>query len=298
MPTVNLEAIRAARNQAAHKSRQLEREVLRLRQTISTTIDSFQRNYVVLPRSARNTIKFGVFSDTQFGNHCERADALAEFVAICERERVDCYLHPGDVLDGNKVYRGHEFELYAVGLDAQTEAAKRKVGALGITAPVYFITGNHDESFQKQVGIDIGKHIARNLGWHYVGRSCGTVVLRNAKNQPFTVGLLHPLGGTAYAVAYKSQKAIESWPGGTKPDMLFIGHYHKADFLPAFRNLPTFQAGCFESQTPFMKTVPTPAHIGGWIVEVVVSPPDHSNLSARIRTEWIGFFEPETPEPK
>jgi len=32
------------------------------------------------------------------------------------------------------------------------------------------------------------------------------------------------------------------------------------------------------------------AHVGGWIVTVTLN--DRKKLTARVQTEWIGFFEP------
>ena len=77
--------------------------------------------------------------------------------------------------------------------------------------------------------------------------------------------------------------------------MVILGHFHKAEIMPIYRNVYTIQGGCFQSQTPFMATKPTDAHVGGWIIEVVLG--KRENLTMRIKAEWLGFYEPvETVE--
>ena len=89
--------------------------------------------------------------------------------------------------------------------------------------------------------------------------------------------LIHPGGGSSYALSYRPQKIVESLEGGTKPDMLAIGHYHKADYIPSYRNVATLQVGTFQRQTPFMSRQGLAAHVGGWIVDVTVG--DGHNVS-------------------
>ncbi len=73
--------------------------------------------------------------------------------------------------------------------------------------------------------------------------------------------------------------------------MLVLGHYHKAEFLPNYRNVAGIQSGCFQSQTPFMAAHALAAHVGGWIVEAVVG--DRKKLTARIKAEFVSFYEPQ-----
>ena len=66
---------------------------------------------------------------------------------------------------------------------------------------------------------------------------------------------------------------------------------HKAEWLPCYRNVQGFQVGCFQSQTPFMTRKPTPAHVGGWIIEVVMGP--RQDLVSRVKAEFVSFYESE-----
>jgi hypothetical protein len=85
------------------------------------------------------------------------------------------------------------------------------------------------------------------------------------------------------------QKFIEAIPGGEKPDLLAIGHFHKAEYLPAYRNVTGLQVGTMQGQTPFMAAQASAAHVGGWIISVALN--DRKKLTSRIQAEWIGFFE-------
>jgi hypothetical protein len=75
--------------------------------------------------------------------------------------------------------------------------------------------------------------------------------------------------------------------GGEKPNIMAIGHYHKAEYL-FYRNIHMFQAGTFCAQTPFMRGKGIAAHMGGWIISVIVAE-DGSILS--IIPEFIPFYK-------
>ena len=81
---------------------------------------------------------------------------------------------------------------------------------------------------------------------------------------------------------------IDALSGGQKPQMLFIGHYHKAEMLPCYRNVLTIQAGCLESQTGFMRRNNLAAHMGFWIVECAI---DKVNLVSRFKVEFFAYYE-------
>jgi predicted phosphodiesterase len=244
-----------------------------------------ERHYVVPAKTTDNVIKFGLISDTHAGSLYERFDALTAFCETLEAEGITTVLHAGDVLDGNKIYKGQEYEQYAHGVRGQLKTLKDKIPKTNID--FYFITGNHDYSFDRQVDMGIGDAIANETGWSFIGRDQGLVELKT-KTRSLLVGLYHPDGGTSYALSYKAQKLVEKIPGGQKPNIVGIGHYHKALQMPMYRNVSTFKAGAFQSQTPFMARKPTDSHVGGWIIEVTLG--DH--LTQRVKAEFISFYEP------
>jgi DNA polymerase II small subunit/DNA polymerase delta subunit B len=80
---------------------------------------------------------------------------------------------------------------------------------------------------------------------------------------------------------------VEAMSGGEKPNIVAVGHYHKAEYL-FYRNVHCFQTGCFQAQTPFMRGKNLAAMMGGWIVDVTVAK-DGSVLS--ITPEFIPFYK-------
>jgi hypothetical protein len=145
------------------------------------------------------------------------------------------------------------------------------------------------------MGADVGKHIEaamQKLGLNFtmLGDEVGDVVFKTRSGRPYRVRLFHPGGGTAYAISYKMQKAINALSGGQKPDMLAEGHYHKANLLPQYRNIVGVDTGCFQSQTPFMARAGSPAHVGGWLMKPVISKAEH--FTSRLSSEFLSFYEP------
>ncbi len=254
---------------------------------IVNNISKTHRRYKIPSNTSGNTIRFGVVSDVHIGSLYERTDALLEFYKLLKKEGIRTVLNAGDMLDGTRVYAGQEYEQYAFGFDRQLEALKERYPRIeGITT--YFITGNHDYSFKIQGGINVGKIIAQQRkDLIFLNEDMANVIISKARYR-----LIHPSGGTAYAVSYKGQKIVESFSGGDKPHAVFIGHFHKADHMPVWRNVQTIQAGCFQSLTPFLMKKHSPAHVGGWIIEDVIA----KNLTSRFKAEFVAFFEPKRLE--
>lgn len=125
----------------------------------------------------------------------------------------------------------------------------------------------------------------------YLGYEEADIELRTSKLPEKTRGpivrLLHPGGGTAYALSYKTQKLAESLQGGEKPDIQLVGHFHKydANFHREVFNLTT---GCLQDQTTFMRKLMLAAHVGYLILECFVA---QDGTITRFRHEWVPFFD-------
>lgn len=228
------------------------------------------------------TIKFAIVGDTQIGSKYTQLTYLHEFYDLCEREGIKNVYHTGDITDGLKMRTGHEYELYEVSADDMVkDVVINYPNRYGITT--YFITGNHDASIYKQVGYDIGQAIvSKRNDMVYLGRDCAVINL----TPKCTLELRHPWDGTAYALSYKIQKMIEAMESDSKPNILAVGHYHKAEYL-FYRNVHAFQTGCFQGQTPFTRGKGISIHIGGWIVTITV---DDDGSIRRISPEFIPFY--------
>ena len=195
---------------------------------------------------------------------------------------VSVVLDAGDMIDGHKIYKGQEFELRDLGLEAQLDRLAKDSPA-GIHTE--FITGNHDASFKQLAGVPVGKLITGAVShYQFIGEDQARVKF-STPNGHYIVALLHPGGGCAYAVSYRAQKITEALEGGNKPNMLVIGHYHKAEFMPSYRNVAVVQAGTFQKQTPFMARGGLAAHVGGWIIDVTVGTTHNV-----VRAEFVAFY--------
>lgn len=211
------------------------------------------------------TIKIAIMGDTQIGSKYTQWTHLKNFYDICQEEGIKDVYHTGDVTDGLKMRPGHEYELYEVSADEMIDDVVANYPKRdGITT--HFITGNHDASIYKQIGYDIGMAIAsKRNDMKYLGRDCAVIYLTpNCKLE-----LRHPWDGTAYALSYKTQKIVESMESDSKPNILAVGHYHKAEYL-FYRNVHVLQSGCFQSQTPFTRGKGISVHLGGWILIIKV----------------------------
>ena len=237
---------------------------------------------ITVETSADNRILFGLIGDRHTGSLYHDAVSLAAFYEYAEKQGVKLVLDAGDITDGHKVYRGQEFELRDLGFERQIARVQKDAPR---SIPTKFITGNHDASFKNLAGAEIGKQIEAVVPEYEFLADTQARYIWETPNGPFALDLLHPDGGTAYALSYKSQKIVESLEGGTKPDMLAIGHYHKAELMPMYRNICTVQVGTFQRQTPFMARKGLAAHIGGWIIEVMVGK-GHKT----IKSEFIAFY--------
>ena len=216
------------------------------------------------------THKFGLVSDTHFGSLFADKALLTYAYEIFAEEGVKTVLHTGDLMDGMKMYRGQDFELECIGADSQValvvdQYPKQK----GITT--YFITGNHDRSFWKLAGVEVGDKVAaQRPDMVHLGHQEADIKLGEG-DAVATVRLVHPDGGTAYAISYKVQQYINAIPSGQKPDLLLTGHYHKTEEL-YYRGIISYQSGTTQAQTPFMRGKQLAAAMGFRILEVTVAP--------------------------
>ena len=230
-----------------------------------------------------DTIRFAIIGDTQIGSKYTQLSYLHRFYDICAREGIANVYHTGDITDGIKMRPGHEYELYEVSADEMRDDVvmhypKRE----GITT--HFITGNHDASLYKHVGYDIGRAIAQmRSDMRYLGRDCAVINL----TPNCTLELRHPWDGTAYAISYKLQKMIEAMESDSKPNILAVGHYHKAEYI-FYRNVHALQTGCFQGQTPFTRGKGISVHLGGWIVTIRV---DSTGTIQSFAPEFIPYYK-------
>lgn len=192
-------------------------------------------------------------------------------------------LHCGDLVEGERLYRGQEYERFLHGADAQIEfAVKNYPRRKGVCTKV--IGGSHDYSFYKLAGIDVLESINRQRNdIEYLGMWGAFVEIDGIK-----IYLHHGTSGISYARSYKLQKLIEQLAPEQKPHMLFDGHYHVSCHIPMYRNVVGWLVPCFQAQTPYLKGKGLYPEIAGLICEVT---PDENGIG-KIRFEVIPFYVP------
>lgn len=220
------------------------------------------------PYNGETEITFGVVSDTHMCNKNQQLTYLNDFYDRCVAKGISTVYHCGDISDGFYKNRPeHIYELFKVGFDEQAAYIIDKYPRRdGITTK--FITGNHDATHLKNGGADIGNRISEQRpDMEYLGYMSAKVWL----TPQCDADLLHPLDGNSYALSYQLQKHIDGLQGGTKPRLLFVGHWHK-QFQMLYRNIHAFSVPCFEAQTVFEQGKHINAVVGGWIVRLSCKP--------------------------
>ena len=230
-----------------------------------------------------NRYRFAVISCTQLGSKYQQLTHLHTFYSICKARGINTVLNCGDIVDGGKVYRGQEYELFAHGADEQSQYVIDNYPKVkGINTKM--ILGNHDESFYKIAGVNVVKDICeKRSDLQYLGDYLAYLDIGGVR-----VALMHGAGGASYARSYKLQKIVEQLSPEAKPKMLFLGHYHIQCHIPAYRNVESYMIGCFQAQTPFLTRLGLFPNIGGMIVEMVA---EEGNIKS-VKTEWIPFYVP------
>jgi len=240
--------------------------------------------------------KLGIYSDTHHGSDFAADDEREQFYGFCHREGVERLLHCGDATAGNGVYPGQIMELRRDCIGATEQIERAAADFIKADLPIDFILGNHDEAWFKRAGLDTGREIenavARMGSTHpitCVGHGSARILIGKEPNQCI-IDLLHPSGGTAYAVSYRPQKVAESYTGGDKPHIICLGHFHKAEALPHLRNMVVIQPGCFEWQTPYMRRKPIEAHVAGCVIEGWMAELNGKASLTRLRIEYLKFY--------
>lgn len=242
-----------------------------------------KENRISLDWGGEQIIRFGLMGDTQINSKYTQLTHLHRLYDIYKQEGIKAVYHTGDIDEGEQMRIGHQYECYNQGADDHVkEIVNVYPKRNGITTK--FITGNHDASIIKRCGYDIGVPIAeKRADMEYLGQSNAIISI----TPNCTLELRHPIDGTAYALSYKLQKMVEAMSGGEKPNILAVGHYHKAEYF-MYRNVHCFQTACLQAQTPFMRGKGISAFMGGWIVEVHV---DEFGTITMLKQEYIPFYE-------
>jgi len=235
--------------------------------------------------------RIGVVSDTHLCSKYCRLDVLNAAYDRFAAERITEVYHAGNLADGECKF--NQYDLLAHGVtDQAMYCLDHYPYRPGITT--HYISGScHEGWWMSREGIDFGRYLAFEAAaigrkdLHYLGFMEADIRLETSAGKYSYLRLLHPGGGSAYALSYRPQKIIESLQGGEKPAVLLCGHFHKqADF--AIRNVWTILAGCTQDQTPFMRKHSIEAHVGFCVVEMQQ---DAKGAIRRVRVEHTSYYD-------
>ncbi len=241
---------------------------------------------------ADGSFTFGAMGDTHLGSKYERLDVLEALYDAYEAAGITTVFHTGNWIDGEA--RFNVYDLHTRGMDAQCRyLAKVYPRRPGITT--YAVAGDdHEGWYAQREGVDIGAYAeqkfreAGRTDWVNLGYMEAAVLLRNRNSgKDATISVVHPGGGSSYAVSYTIQKIIEGLDGGEKPSIGLYGHYHKMMFGNV-RNVWAAQTGCTQDQTPFMRKKKIDAHVGGLIMRAVQHEPTGAII--RCSADYLRFY--------
>jgi biotin operon repressor len=216
--------------------------------------------------------RFGVVTDNHLCSKYAREDVLHDLYDWFEREGITRVYNAGNWIDGEARFNRHDLLVH--GMDAQLKYfAERYPKRDGITT--YYVAGDdHEGWYAKDAGVDIGlraQQTAEKMGrkdLRYLGYMEAYIRLRHAvTGKEAQLLVVHPGGGSSYAISYAPQKFVEALQGGEKPAVVIFGHWHKMDCFN-YRNVWIYQGGTTEDQTPFMRKKKLEAHVGGGILEL------------------------------
>lgn len=220
-------------------------------------------------------IKFGVLSDTHLNSKSCKLEELHDFYKQCKNNKCKFMLHAGDLIDGEGIYKGHEYEVDRLGFDNQICFFSENYPKIN-NLKTYFITGNHDRSYYKKTGIDIGSYIAKiRPDMIFLGDDQGEIEINGIK-----IRLWHGLGSAAYSLSYKMQKYINNLPPGQKPRLLFVGHWHSYCHV-FYRNIDAWLCGSFQSYTDLTVRMGVHPVILGMIITIYIQDQQIINIEQK-----------------
>lgn len=224
--------------------------------------------------------KLGIVSDTHLGSKWEQLTSLRAFYRYAVDEGVDCFLHGGDWLQGLYKKRQFDQQIHAHGADAQVDYA----AAVYPDAPVPTkgITGNHDDTFYFDSGVNVLKQIsAKRPDIEYLGQDSAYVTVNGLRCY-----IVHPDGGGSYAKSYKPQKVAEALPKSRGVQACFIGHYHTYGHFEE-QGMQVFMLPSYQGQYPYLVRKNLYPTIGGLILDIYY---DDERIT-RLRHELVTFRE-------
>jgi len=236
------------------------------------------------------THRFGVTTDNHLCNRHSRLDVLREAYQYFADQGITRVFNCGNWIDGEARFNKTEL-VTRPGMDAQVDYLIDNWPVHPGIVTEYIAGDDHEGWYQQREGIEIGRYLqlrAEKQGRYdlkYLGY--GECDVKLVCGDGYATGrLVHPGGGSSYAISYTDQKRVESYQGGEKPQFELGGHYHK--FNQGYpREVHTVQCGCTCDQTMFMRKKRLQAHVGFTDIKIKQ---DLYGAITRFAVEWHPRF--------
>ena len=226
-------------------------------------------------------MKFGLISDTHFGNKHARQDALEGYYDVAEKEGVREVLMCGDILDGTDIFPGQLSEQNLYSQDEQVDDVLKNFPRRK-RMTTHFITGNHDLRQFERGGSDPGRAIDKRADLDYLGQLDAKIQLAEGVD----IEIIHPAGGPAYAISYRLQKTLSGREKDDLPSIYAQGHFHQA-FYGHYKGTEAVSVPSFKDDGLWERRLGFSSVVGGWIVEADVT--DDGQKIRRFRPELVNF---------
>lgn len=243
--------------------------------------------------SSDDWLRFGFVSDNHLGSNFERLDVLNLLYDLFEKEGIKLVFHGGNFIEGEARFNKNEIHKHGFGRQMRYAVEKYPYRD-GIQT--WFVSGDdHEGWYNQREGINSGEYFqmvreqAGMFDLKHLGYVEADINLNDAGDFEHAAWLrvMHPGGGSAYAYSYAPQKIVESLQPGEKPDILFLGHYHKMSY-DKIRGVYVIQMGCTCDQSIYMRKKKIEAHVGGGIAEFHRAPDGTLN---RGKVEFVDVFD-------
>lgn len=231
----------------------------------------------------KDHIRLGIVSDTHGGSHYEQLTALRTFYRYADEQGVDAFVNGGDMTQGSdKMHLDQPYQVHTHGADQQVNYV---IGTYPRSArpdiKTFVISGNHDDSFLKDGGINVVRRICdARPDIEYVGQTAAYLSLGALNTY-----VVHPRGGMPYAKSYRLQKFVEQLPISRKIHLLLMGHLHSYN-VDQGHGVTAILLPCFQSQYGWMAAGALHPAIGGVIVDVWLT---EDGGVGRIAHEFVRF---------
>lgn len=255
---------------------------------IRSQSDFVNKEGFFIPKDSHH-IKFLALADTHLSSKWDRMPLIEKAYEIAEKENCDFVTHSGDILEGDFHNKrpDHIYQVRALGME-QVEYAIEKYPKSKLST--YFITGNHDLTFVKTCGADVGKMIAKERkDLIYLGQD-----LADLKFEKIKIRLRHGAGSASYSKSYKLQKYCETLPIDDIPSIILQGHFHFSGFFKN-RDIYCFNVPSLQGYTPFAKAMGMESEMGFWLIDLYTD--DKGNIN-NLSPKLYNFYDKKTLKRK